>query len=53
MIVEQGRTEIENAIPELGILDDARANAVRRFTSLVEQLGFSDVNITFADEIEE
>ena len=53
MVVEQGRAEIEDAIPELGILDDARANAVKRFTSMVEQLGFSDVNITFADEIEE
>ena len=52
-IVKQGSAEIENAIPELGILDDARANAVKRFTSMVEQLGFSDVNITFADEIEE
>ena len=52
-IVKQGRAEIEDAIPELGILDDARANAVRRFTSMVEQLGFSDVNITFADEIED
>ena len=51
-IVKQGSAEIENAIPELGILDDARANAVKRFTSLVEQLGFSHVNITFADEIE-
>ena len=52
-VVKQGSIEIENAIPELGILDDARANAVKRFTSMVEQLGFSDVNITFADEIEE
>ena len=52
MVVEQGRTEIENAIPELGILDEARACAVRRFTSMVEHLGFSQVNITFADEIE-
>ena len=52
MVVEQGRTEIENAIPELGILDEARASAVKRFTSLVEHLGFSQVNITFADEIE-
>ena len=51
-VVKQGSIEIENAIPELGILDDARANAVKRFTSLVEQLGFSHVNITFADEIE-
>ena len=52
MVVEQGRTEIENAIPELGILDEARASAVKRFTSMVEHLGFSHVNITFADEIE-
>ena len=51
MVVEQGRTEIENAIPELGILDEARASAVKRFTSLVEHLGFSHVNITFADQI--
>ena len=51
LVVEQGRTEIENAIPELGILDEARASAVKRFTSLVEHLGFSHVNITFADEI--
>lgn len=51
-IVNQGRAEIENAIPELGILDDARDNAVKRFTSLVEQLGFSDVHISFADELE-
>lgn len=51
-IVNQGRAEIENAIPELGILEDARENAVKRFTNLVGQLGFSDVNITFADEKE-
>ncbi|MBR3387333.1 MAG: DUF4230 domain-containing protein [Bacteroidales bacterium] len=52
MIVDHGREEIEKAIPELGILEDARENAVKRFTSLVEQLGFSHVNITFADETE-
>ena len=51
LVLEQGRTEIENAIPELGILDEARASAVKRFTSLVEPLGFTNVNITFADEI--
>ena len=51
MVVEQGSAEIENAIPELGILDEARACAVRRFTSMVEHLGFSHVNITFADQI--
>ena len=53
MIVNQGREEIEKAIPELGILEDARESAVKRFTSLVEQLGFNDVKITFADETEE
>jgi hypothetical protein len=53
MIVNQGREEIEKAIPELGILEDARESAVKRFTSLVGQLGFNDVKITFADETEE
>jgi hypothetical protein len=53
MIVNQGREEIEKAIPELGILEDARESAVERFTSLVGQLGFNDVKITFADETEE
>ncbi len=50
MIVDHGRQEIEKAIPELGILDDARENAVKRFTNLVQQLGFNQVNITFAEK---
>ena len=45
---QQGREAIIQSIPQLGIIEMARANAARALVPLIEQLGYRDENITIA-----
>ena len=45
---QQGREAIIQSIPQLGIIEMARANAARALVPLIEQLGYREENITIA-----
>ena len=44
----QGREAIIQSIPQLGIIDMARANAARALVPLIEQMGYREEDITIA-----
>ena len=44
----QGREAIIQSIPQLGIVDMARANSARALVPLIQQLGYREENITIA-----
>ena len=45
-IQRQGREEIVNSIPSLGIIEDARQSASRQLIPIMEQLGYRSENVT-------
>ena len=45
---QQGREAIIQSIPQLGIIEMARANAARALVPLIEQLGYREEDITIA-----
>lgn len=46
-ILRLGEQNILEAVPELGILQDAEKNAEELFTTMLTQMGFEKVNIVF------
>jgi hypothetical protein len=45
---QQGRQAILNSIPQLGILDQAQANAARVLVPMLTEMGYQEENITIA-----
>lgn len=50
---QQGREAIINTIPEMGIIESARQNAARLLIPMLNQMGFSepDITITFRQDL--
>lgn len=46
-LLKQGEESIRAEVPSMGILADARINAVSYFTALLTDMGYEDINIYF------
>lgn len=46
-LLQQGEEAIRLDVPQLGIIPDARRNAIAFFESFLRRLGFEDINIYF------
>ena len=47
VLLRQGEGDIVRDLPNLGILDEAESNAEEFFRSMLEQMGFVNVQIVF------
>lgn len=45
---EQGRKQILNAIPQMGIIEEARKSAARQLVPIFTQLGYKDADVTIS-----
>ena len=49
-ILELGETDIREAVPNLGILQDAEQNMTEIFTAMLSQMGYENIVINFKED---